>query len=28
MNETNEWAYLNMEHIEVAQVELVRGLER
>lgn len=25
---TNEWAYLNMEHIEMAQVELIRGLER
>jgi hypothetical protein len=24
----NEWAYLNMEHIEVAQVELIRGFER
>jgi hypothetical protein len=24
---TNEWAYLNMEHIEVAQVELGRGME-
>jgi hypothetical protein len=25
---TNEWAYLSMEHIEVAQVELGRGFER
>jgi hypothetical protein len=24
---TNEWAYLNMEHIEMAQVELGRGME-